>query len=103
MARFPPWTKACATLQLIWADAACGGRPFARWLQRRLGWRLKIARRKKGQKGFSVLSWRWIVERTLAWIGKNRRLSKDYEGKAETSEAWISLAMIRLMLRRLSK
>jgi putative transposase len=45
---------------------------------------------------------RWVVERTFAWLGRNRRLSKDYEEYPETSEAWIYLASIRLMLRRLA-
>lgn len=65
-------------------------------------WKLEIVSRPKGQKGFSVLPKRWIVERTFAWLGKNRRLSKDYEQLPETSEAWIYLAMIRLMLRTLA-
>lgn len=66
-----------------------------------LGWKLEIVSRPKGQKGFSVLPKRWIVERTFAWLGRNRRLSKDYERLPETSEAWIYLAMVRLMARRL--
>lgn len=66
-----------------------------------LGWKLEIVSRAKGQKGFTVLPKRWIVERTFAWLGRNRRLSKDYERLPETSEAWIYLAMVRLMARRL--
>jgi transposase len=65
-------------------------------------WKLEIVSRPKGQKGFSVLPKRWIVERTFAWLGRNRRLSKDYEQLPETSEAWIYLGMIRLMLRTLA-
>lgn len=65
------------------------------------GWKLEIVSRAKGQKGFSVLPKRWIVERTFAWLGRNRRLSKDYERLPETSEAWIYLSMVRLMVRRL--
>jgi putative transposase len=64
-------------------------------------WKLEIVSREKGQKGFTVLPKRWIVERTFAWIGRNRRMSKDYERLPETSEAWIYLAMVRLMTRRL--
>lgn len=64
-------------------------------------WKLEIVSRAKGQKGFTVLPKRWIVERTFAWIGRNRRMSKDYERLPETSEAWIYLAMVRLMTRRL--
>ena len=47
---------------------------------------------------FKVLKWRWIVERTFAWLGRYRRLSKDYEGSEESSESWIYLAMIHFML-----
>ena len=51
---------------------------------------------------FEVLPCRWVVERTLAWLGRCRRLSKDYEELPETSEAWVHAAMIHLMLKRLS-
>ncbi len=53
-------------------------------------------------KGFRVLPRRWVVERTFSWLGQNRRLSKDYEKLCETSEAFIHVAMIRLMVRRLA-
>ena len=53
--------------------------------------------------GFQVLPRCWVVERTLAWLGRNRQPSKDYEAVAETEEAFIYLGMIRLMLRRLAK
>lgn len=56
---------------------------------------------KKNTNSFEVLPWRWIVERTLAWISRNRRLSKDYEGLNNVSEAFIYLAMIKVMIRRL--
>lgn len=53
--------------------------------------------------GFHVLPRRWVVERTCAWLGRNRRLAKDWERLCATAEAWIYLAMIRLMLKRLAK
>ena len=53
--------------------------------------------------GFRVLPRRWVVERTFAWQSQQRRLSKDYERLCATSEAWIYLAMIRLMVRRLAR
>ena len=66
------------------------------------GCALEIARRPKGERGFTVLLMRWVVERTFAWLDKYRRMSKDRERLAETSEAWIRPAMICLMLRRLA-
>ena len=63
---------------------------------------LEIVKRSDRQKGFVVLPRRWIVERTFAWISFNRRMSKDYEYLPETSETFIRIAMIRLMLARLT-
>jgi len=65
------------------------------------GWILELVVRPEGQTTFAVLPWRWIVERTFAWLGRYRRLSKDYEGSEESSESWIYVAMTHLMLRRL--
>jgi putative transposase len=67
-----------------------------------LGLALIIVRRSAGVTGFVVLPRRWVVERTLGWLGRWRRLSKDYEALPEVSEAMIKLAMIRLMLHRLA-
>ena len=58
--------------------------------------------RPPDQKGFAVPPRRWVVERTFAWLGRSRRLSKDYEGLPETHEAWVTNAMIHLMLKRLA-
>ena len=66
-----------------------------------LGLTLIIVRRMAGTTGFVVIPRRWIVERTLGWLGRWRRLSKDYEELPEVSEAMVTLAMIRLMLHRL--
>ena len=73
---------------------------LARELKGRHGWQLKITKRR--QRAFQVTGLTWIVERTIAWLGRNRRLSKDYEFKVQTSEAFIDLATIRLMLKRLA-
>ncbi len=68
-----------------------------------LGLTLLIVQRVPGTKGFVVLPRRWVVERTLSWLGRWRRLSKDYEQLPEVSEAMITLAMIRLMVQRVAR
>lgn len=64
-------------------------------------WRLQIVKRSDAP-GFEVLPKRWIVERTFAWISRNRRLARDFERYAATVSAFIRLAMIRIMLRRIA-
>jgi putative transposase len=71
------------------------------WAKELAGWILEIVKRSDNVYSFEVLPKRWIAERTFAWLGKCRRLSKDYEAKPETSEAMIYLTMIHLMVRRL--
>jgi putative transposase len=95
----------CLRLVLIWADGGYVG-SLAQWLwglRSRSKILLEIVKRCDAQKGFKVLPHRWIVERTFAWLGRYRRLSKDYEFLPETSEAFIKIAMIDLMLRRLAQ
>ena len=87
-------------LQVIWADAACAGRLIA-WALVTGGWVLTVVRRRPDSHSFEVLPRRWVVERTLAWLGRCRRLSKDYEELPETGETWIHVAMVHLMLKRL--
>lgn len=89
-------------LRHIWADAGYGG-TLVCWAQEAFAWALDIVRRKKQQAGFEVLPKRWIVERTFAWFIRNRRLSRDYERLPQTSEAFIYIAMIRLMSKRLAE
>jgi putative transposase len=89
-------------LVLIWADGGYAGQ-LIEWVASFAGWVLQIVKRSDDEKGFVVLPKRWIVERTLAWLGKYRRLSKDYEYLTESSEAMIRLAMIHIMVRRLAK
>ena len=86
-------------LALLWVDGAYpGARDFA---TRYAGITLEVVSRPEGVKGFVVVPRRWVVERTFGWLGRYRALSKDYEGCPESSEAWIYLAMLQLMLRRL--
>ena len=87
-------------LFLIWADGGYRGKLIA-WVAANCLWLLEIVKRNDAMKGFVVLPRRWVVERTFAWLGRNRRLSKDYERACESSEAWIYVSMVDLMLRRL--
>lgn len=89
-------------LELIWADGIYTG-TLIEWVQTVCGWVLSIVKRTDDAKGFQVLPRRWVVERTFAWLGKYRRLSKDYELLPETSEAWIYAAMVHVMVRRLAR
>ena len=76
---------------------------MAGWCKERGGWELQIVERSADTEGFAVLPHRWIVERTLSWLMRNRRLSKDYERKVQTSETFIEVAIIRMILKRLAK
>lgn len=87
-------------LKLIWADGGYAGK-LIEWTKALAGWVLEIVKRSDDVQGFEVLPKRWIVERTLAWLGRYRRLSKDYEAQPESSEAMIYLGMINLMVHRL--
>jgi putative transposase len=91
-------------LSKVWADAGYSG-PLADELRARMGWELEIVKRSDTQpKGaFAVQRQRWIVERTFAWWGGLRRLSRDYEYQVESSEAVIYAGMSRLMLRRMTR
>ncbi|MFO0734180.1 MAG: IS5 family transposase [Nitrospiraceae bacterium] len=88
-------------LTCVWADGQYQGGLEDR-VAEQYPWRLVIVRKDSGQTGFVLLPRRWTVERTFAWLSRNRRLSKDYEELNETSEAWIYAAMIHLMLHRLT-
>ncbi len=101
-------------LRQVWADAGYAGR-LVTWAATTLGVRVTVVRRPRRwvwvaegvepppmPVGFQVLPRRWVVERTFAWLGRCRRLSKDYEERPETEEAWILLAMIGIMLSRLT-
>jgi transposase len=90
-------------LKKIWADAAYRGKELADWCQQQgEGWDVKVVERAPGMRGCSVQPRRWVVERSFAWLIRNRRLAKDYERKVQTSGTLIELAIIRLLLRRLA-
>ncbi|MDQ3655631.1 MAG: IS5 family transposase [Chloroflexota bacterium] len=86
-------------LERLWADSGYTGQ-LETWVAEQ-GWELTIVAKDPTATGFQVLPKRWIIERTFAWLGKCRRLSKDYEHLVASSEAMIRLAMVGLVLRRL--
>ena len=92
----------CPRLRLLWADGGYAGQ-LVDWVREKCGWLLEIVKRPDGARGFRVLPRRWVGERTFAWLGRSRRLSKDDEAAAASSEARITSAMIHLMVRRLAK
>jgi putative transposase len=96
-------TKGFARLQLIWADGGYSGVDFKAWVWKLTNWLFEVVVRPEGSKGFVVLARRWVVERTFGWLGRSRRLSKDYEQLPETSEAMIYVVMVRLMLKRMAQ
>ena len=86
-------------IRTVIADAGHESRKLARHLMRQDGWKLQIVKRR--QRAFKITGLTWIVERSFAWLGRNRRLSKDYEYAVQTSETMIDVASLRLMLNRL--
>ena len=88
----------CPTIQLFWADSGYSGK-LVDWVMVFFQRVLEIIKRPTGM--FKVVQWRWIVERTFGWLNRYRRLSKNYERTTCSSEAWIKIAMINLMLHRL--
>jgi putative transposase len=104
----------CRRLELIWADMGYRGNELKKWVEEVCGWKLEIVKRPSKwvwwpadsepppRPRFTVLPRRWVVERTFGWLGRYRRMSKDYEYLTESSEAMVCLCMSRLMLKRLS-
>jgi transposase len=88
-------------IKYIFADGGYAGQKMALVIWRTGLWKLEIVKRSDAA-GFEVLPKRWIVERTFAWISRNRRLARDFERYAATVVAFVRLAMIRIMLRRLA-
>ncbi len=85
----------------VFADSKYHNYALYEWVEENAPWKLVIVRRPEGAKGWVKLPLRWTVERTFAWLGKCRRLSKDREKTTLSSEAFVKLAMIHLMLNRL--
>jgi putative transposase len=82
-------------LEKILADGGYSGDAFRAWVKATFGVEFEIALCPSGVKAFVVLPKRWVVERSFAWFGRSRRLSKDYEMLTENSEGFVYLASIR--------
>ena len=87
-------------IRTVIADAGHQSRKLARHLLQQDGWKLQIVKRR--QRAFKITGLTWIVERSFAWLGRNRRLSRDYEYSVQTSETLIDIAATRLILNRLA-
>jgi putative transposase len=107
----------CPRVKLVWGDGAYGGK-LQDWTAETLGWALEIVRRLRstrqlagrivpnpapGSQGFKPLPRRWVVERTFAWLGRWRRLSKDYEELCETTACMIQMVFVRILIARFAK
>ena len=90
-------------LELVWADGGYNARQVERAVAAQPPLRVEIVKRPDDSAGFIVLPRRWVVERTFSWFGRNRRLAKAYENLADALAAFITLARIRIALRRLAR
>lgn len=91
-----PW------LRHVFADGGYAGQKLKTALAKVGSWTVQIVKRSDQAKGFVVLPRRWVVERTIAWLGRNRRLAKDFEKSIASAEAWTRIASIRLMMQDLT-
>jgi putative transposase len=94
---FYPW------LRHVFADAAYGGARLETALAKIGRWTIEIVKRSDPAAGFVVLPRRWVVERTFAWLNRNRRLAKDFEASLDSALAWLLLASVKLLMRRLGR
>lgn len=92
-----PW------LRHVFADGGYTGDKLTKALAALGNWRIEIVKRPAGAKGFEVIPKRWVVERTLAWLSRNRRLAKDFEASIESATAWLQIACVKLLMRRLAR
>lgn len=94
----------CPDLQLVFADGGYGGPKLAVAMsERNLPVTIEVVAKPQGRQGFSVLPRRWVVERSFAWLGRCRRLAKDFEGTVASARAWVLWATIRILVRRLAR
>lgn len=97
ISRLYPW------LRHIFADGGYAGGKLRAALDKMGQWTLEIVKRSDKAEGFELLPRRWVVERTFAWLGRCRRLAKDFEGTIESAVAWVLVAHIRTLTRRLAR
>lgn len=95
--------KRFPSLRHLFADGGYRGEPLANFVNAQGARTIKIVKRPDDAKGFVVLAKRWVVERTFAWLGRCRRLAKDWETSIASSEAWTYIASIRMISRRLAR
>jgi transposase len=95
--------KSCPWLRHIFADGGYAGPKLRGALDKIGDWTIEIVKRSDTAQGFEVIPRRWVVERTFAWLGRCRRLAKDWEKSIASAEAWIDIAHIRLTTRRLAR
>jgi transposase len=92
-----PW------LRHVFADSAYAGGKLQQSLAKLGSWTFEIIRRSDTAQGFEPLPRRWVVERTIAWLNRNRRLAKDFEATLESAQAWLYIANVKLLSRRLAR
>ena len=95
--RLYPW------LRHVFADGGYAGEKLAHAMVGHGVWTLEIVKRSDAARGFVLLPRRWVVERTFAWLNRNRRLAKDFEAAIETATAWLYIASVKLLSRRLAR
>jgi putative transposase len=94
--------EATSRLETVWGDGRYHNHSLRRWLKRaEARYQVRVVSRPEGSRGFVLLPKRWVVERSLAWLGRYRRLSKDYEYETAASEAWVKISAVSHMLRKL--
>lgn len=91
-----PW------MRHVFADGAYAGDKLKTALEKLGKWTIEIVKRSDAAKGFVLLPRRWVVERTIAWLNRNRRLAKDFERTIESAATWLYIASVKLMSRRLA-
>ena len=89
-------------LKVLWGDSAYNRYDLPEWTEEHRRYTLHILSRPEGSRGFVLVPKRWVVERTFGWLGRYRRLSKDFERRSDSAEAMVKIAAIHLMLQRLA-